>query len=90
MLSERDRQVLARMEEDLARSDPQLVQMFHEGPPRTPGRGLPSTLIVLGVVLAVAGSVIAVVPLALLGIGLIVTALCVAMVRAQVGRPRLA
>jgi hypothetical protein len=90
MLSERDRRVLARMEEDLALSDPHLVRMFHEGPPRTPGHGLPSVLIVLGLVLAVAGSMIAVVPLALLGVGFIGTALCVAVVRAHAGRPGLA
>jgi hypothetical protein len=90
MLSERDRRVLARMEEDLSQSDPQLVRMFHEGPPRTPGHGLPCTLIALGLVIAVAGSMIAVVSLALLGVGLIATALYVAMLRAQPGRPRLA
>jgi hypothetical protein len=90
MLSERDRRVLARIEEDLAQSDPELVRMFHEGVPRARGQGLPATLVALGLLLAVGGALIAVLPLALLGVVMIVAALYVATVRAQLGRPRLA
>lgn len=83
MLSERDRRVLARIEEHLAQTDPDLVRLFREGPRRGRGNGLPGALIALGLLLAVLGSMLATVPVALLGVSMIVLALYVALVRAH-------
>lgn len=94
MISERDRRALAKIEQHLIATDPELVRMFREGPRRTGrghGHGLPSALIVFGIVVAIFGSVISTAAVALLGVAFIVLALYVAAVRADVWkRPRLA
>jgi len=91
MLSDRDRRVLARIEAHLTETDPDLVRLFHEGPRRSWGRGLPHTLLVFGLVMIVLGSVLAAVPVALFGMMLTLVALWVASVRPQgFLRPRLA
>lgn len=91
MISERDRRALAGIEQHLVATDPDLVRMFREGPRRRPGQGLPCVLVVLGVVLAVFGSIISTLAVAVLGIAFILVALYVSAVRAGVWkRPRLA
>ncbi|MGD9525284.1 DUF3040 domain-containing protein [Pseudonocardia sp.] len=91
MISERDRRALAKIEEHLAATDPELVRMFREGPRRRSRLGLPGALIALGVVLAVFGSIISTLAVALLGVAFIVVALYIAALRAGVWRrPRLA
>ncbi|MGQ0573762.1 MAG: DUF3040 domain-containing protein [Pseudonocardia sp.] len=90
MLSERDRRELAGIEQGLVTTDPDLVRMFREGPRRERGEVRPTTLLVVGLVLAVVGSMLAMVPLALGGVTLVVAALYVASVQAHAGPPRFA
>jgi hypothetical protein len=92
MISERDRRALARIEEHLAETDPDLVRMFREGPRRRrSAHGLPGVLIGIGVLLAVFGSIISTLAVALLGVALIVVALYITALRGGLWRrPRLA
>jgi Flp pilus assembly protein TadB len=91
MFSERDRRMLAAIEEHLVHTDPDLVRMFREAPRRGGGpHRLPSVLIVIGVVFSVFGIMIATVPVALLGVTLIIVAMYVASVRVSRRPPRLA
>lgn len=80
MLSERDRRVLARIEAHLRETDPDLVRLFHDGPRRLGGNGLPRTLLIFGLVLLVLGCVANAVPVALFGVGLTFVALWAASV----------
>jgi len=68
MLSDREQLVLEWIEAHLYETDPELVRMFRQGPPRagTP-HGAPRVMIVFGLVTVAFGAVVAVVPLALSG-----------------------
>ena len=75
MLSERERRVLARIERQLADTDPALAQILSSGMLPRPRWANPTALLIIGLVLLVFGSVIAAVPVAVLGIGMAVMAL---------------
>ena len=75
MLSERERRVLARIERQLADTDPGLAQILSSGMLPRPRWANPTALLIIGLVLLVFGSVIAAVPVAVLGIGMAVMAL---------------
>lgn len=91
MLSDRERRTLARIERELVASDPDLVRLFHgaaAGPTDSPA---PIFLLVTGLVLLVLGSLIAVVPVAVVGMIFSVVALFTARGRtSMIGRTRFA
>lgn len=65
MLNDRERRVLARMERELAASDPDLVRLFRSArPSRVSG---PTLLLALGLAVMVLGSAMVSVPIAVLG-----------------------
>ncbi|MDT7578078.1 MAG: hypothetical protein QOH17_4411 [Pseudonocardiales bacterium] len=76
MLSERERRVLDRMEQDLRRSDPALVRKFA----RMRARRIsgPAMLLTVGLAIMVFGSAIVSVPVAVLGMGIAAIALVAA------------
>ena len=85
MLSERERRVLARIERHLADTDPGLAQILSSGRLPRPRWANPTALLIIGLALLVFGSVIAAVPVAVLGIGMAVMALFTAHRRPRLG-----
>jgi hypothetical protein len=78
-MSDRERRVLESIEQELRRSDPELVRLFARlGRRRMTG---PSMLLALGLVVMVLGSAIVSVAVAVLGIGIAVAALVAAYYR---------
>ena len=78
-MSDRERRVLESIEQELRRSDPELVRLFARlGRRRMTG---PSMLLALGLVVMVLGSAIVSVPVALLGIAIAAVALVAAYYR---------
>ena len=75
MLSDRERRTLARIERELTASDPDLVQLFARAAARRSDSDAPIFLLVTGLVLLVFGSLIAVVPVAVIGMIVSVVAL---------------
>lgn len=80
MLNERERRMLARIERQLAETDPDFVRLFAAA-----GRGsdstVPTFLLVTGLALLVLGSLVVAVPVALTGITLSLFALFIAHTR---------
>ena len=68
VLSERELRTLARIERHIADTDPALAQVLSTGTLPRPRWANPTALLVTGLVLLVFGSVIAAVPVAVLGI----------------------
>ncbi|OLT17642.1 hypothetical protein BJF78_12695 [Pseudonocardia sp. CNS-139] len=85
MLSERERRTLARIERHLADSDPALARVLASGTLPRPRWAHPPALLVSGLLLLVFGSVIATLPVAVLGIGLAMAAMLVAHHRPSLG-----
>ena len=85
MLSERERRTLARIERHLADTDPALALVLSTGTLPRPRWANPTALLVMGLVLLVFGSVIAAVPVAVLGIALAVLAMFTAHRRPTLG-----
>jgi hypothetical protein len=75
VLSERERRTLARIERHIADTDPALAQVLSTGRLPRSWWANPTALLVTGLVLLVFGSVIAAVPVAVLGIGMAVLAM---------------
>jgi hypothetical protein len=86
VLSDRERRTLARIERELTTSDPDLVKLFVAAGLRDTSRPVPVLLLVTGLALLVFGSVIAVVPVAVLGMVLSVFALFTARGRTSMLR----
>ncbi len=76
MLSDRERNVLARIEQELMATDPAFVRQFAS--PRRRLVGGPALLLALGLAVMVFGSAIISVEVAVLGIGIAVVALVAA------------
>jgi Protein of unknown function (DUF3040) len=74
VLSDRERTVLARIEQELTASDPAFVRMFVAPRRRRLASG-PALLLALGLAVMVLGSAIISVEVAVLGIGIAVVAL---------------
>lgn len=85
MLSERERRTLDRIERHLADTDPALADVLSTGALPRNRFANPTALLVAGLVLLVLGSVIAAVPVALLGIALAVLAMFTAHRRPTLG-----
>jgi hypothetical protein len=85
VLSERELRTLARIERHIADTDPALAQVLSTGTLPRPRWANPTALLVAGLVLLVFGSVIAAVPVAVLGITLAVLALFTAHHRPRLG-----
>ena len=86
MLSDRERRVLERIEQELKRSDPDLVRMFTRM--RTRRASGPAVLLGVGLVVMVLGSAIVSVSVAMLGIAIAGIALFAAYHRRPFGFPR--
>lgn len=86
MLSERERRALARIERELTASDPDLVRLFAGAAVRGSGSDAPILLLVTGLALLVFGSLIAVVPVAVIGMIVSVVALFTARGRTSMIR----
>ncbi|MBN9098936.1 MULTISPECIES: DUF3040 domain-containing protein [unclassified Pseudonocardia] len=86
MLSDRERRTLARIERELVASDPDLVRLFAGAASRRPERDTPIFLLVTGLALLVFGSLIAVVPVAVVGMIVSVVALFTARGRTSMIR----
>lgn len=86
MLNDRERQVLARIENDFARTDPAFVRLFSSVGQRVrvPARSMhaagpgPCLMLVCGLMLIVAGGITAMAPVAVAGATLCLLALGVA------------
>jgi hypothetical protein len=76
VLSDRERRVLDRIEQELRRSDPDLVRKFTRMRSRRMSR--PAVLLTIGLVVMVFGSAIVSVPVAVLGIAIAAIALVAA------------
>jgi hypothetical protein len=85
VLSERERRALARIERHLADSDPVLAHILSSGTLPRPQWANPTMLLISGLMLLVFGSVIAAVPVAVLGIALAVLAMFTAHRRPRLG-----
>ncbi len=85
MLSDRERRVLERIEQELKRSDPDLVRMFTRM--RTRRASGPAVLLGVGLVVMVLGSAIVSVSVAMLGIAIAGVALFAAYHRRPFGFP---
>lgn len=83
MLSDRERRVLDRIEQELRRSDPDLVRKFARMRARRVSG--PAMLLAFGLVLMVFGSAIVSVPVALLGMAVAAIALAGAYYRRPMG-----
>ncbi|MFC4946921.1 DUF3040 domain-containing protein [Pseudonocardia sp. GCM10023141] len=86
MLSERERRILARIERHLVESDPDLARLFagHLRAYRSTSiSGAHTLMLVAGLVMLVAGSLLAVIPIAITGMVVSVFALFVAHTRPQ-------
>jgi hypothetical protein len=81
VLSDRERRVLERIEQELRRSDPDLVRMFSRMRRRRAGG--PAVLLGVGLVVMVLGSAIVSVAVAALGMAIA----CIALVAAYHRRP---
>jgi Protein of unknown function (DUF3040) len=82
VLNDRERRVLARIERELAASDPDLVRLFRSArPSRVSG---PTLLLAVGLAVMVLGSALVSVPIAVLGMIVSCWAL-VAAYRAPIG-----
>lgn len=91
MLSDRERRALARMERELNASDPDLVRLFASTASSGADSPLPTFLLVAGLALLVFGSLIAAVPVAVVGMVLSVFALFTARGRtSMIRRPGVA
>jgi hypothetical protein len=86
VLSDRERRTLARIERELTASDPDLVRLFARAARRGSDSSTPIVLLVTGLAVLVFGSVIAVVPVAVLGMVLSVFALFTARGRTSMLR----
>lgn len=88
MLSDRERQTLARIERHLVESDPELAGLFARAALRGSGNATSTFLLVAGLALLVLGSAVAAVPVAVAGMGLAVFALLTTHSRPTgLGRP---
>ena len=85
MLSDRERRVLERIEQELRRSDPDLVRKFTRM--RTRRASGPAVLLGVGLVVMVLGSAIVSVAVAMLGIAIAGIALFLAYHRRPFGFP---
>ncbi|MHA6797227.1 DUF3040 domain-containing protein [Pseudonocardia bannensis] len=96
MLSDRERGVLARIEQDLTVSDPDLVRLFgtlgqkragRPGPRSMSGAGvMPRVLLIMGLVLLLFGGATAAIPIA--GTGIVLTLLALALAYTEASTPR--
>lgn len=86
MLSDRERRTLARIERELTASDPDLVRLFADKVTRGSAGDTPIFLLVTGLALLVFGSLIAVVPVAVVGMIVSVVALFTARGRTSMIR----
>ena len=86
MLSDRERRTLARIERELIASDPDLVRLFAGGAARDADGVAPIFLLVMGLALLVFGSLIAIVPIAVVGMIVSVVALFTARGRTSMIR----
>jgi hypothetical protein len=85
VLSERERRTLARIERHLADTDPTLAHVLSTGTLPRSRWANPTVLLITGLVLLVFGSVIAAVPVAVLGIAMAVLAMFTAHRRPRLG-----
>lgn len=86
MLSDRERRTLARIERHLTESDPDLVRLFARAAARDSDSPTPIFLLVTGLALLVFGSLIAAVPVAVVGMIVSVVALFTARGRTSMIR----
>lgn len=86
MLSERERRILARIERHLIESDPDLVRLFARATAHDSNSSAPLFLLVTGLALLVFGSLIAAVPVAVVGMIVSVVALFTARGRTSIIR----
>jgi hypothetical protein len=75
VLSERESRTLARIERHLAATDPRLARILSTGVLPRPRWANPTVLLVIGLLMLAFGSVIAAVPVVLLGIAMGVIAM---------------
>lgn len=80
MINERERRVLARIEQHLVTSDPEFARLFHTAARRQSGT-TPRTLLAMGLALLVLGAAVAAVPVAVFGMIVSVVALFAAYQR---------
>jgi len=91
VLSDREWRTLARIERELTATDPDLVRLFHGAAVRDLDSPMPTFLLVAGLVLIVFGSLIAAVPVAVVGMVMSVFALFTARGRtSMIRRPGVA
>lgn len=92
MLSDRERRILARIERQLVESDPDLARMFSgEFRLTRSGSGVPTLMLIAGLMMLVTGSLLAIIPVALAGMAISVFALFMAHARpTEFGRPSIA
>ncbi|MBA3907930.1 MAG: DUF3040 domain-containing protein [Pseudonocardiales bacterium] len=83
MLSDRERRVLDRIEQELRRSDPALVRKFTRMRPRRMSG--PAMLLTFGLAMMVLGSAVVSVPVAVLGMAVAAIALVGAYYRRPMG-----
>ena len=81
MLNERERRELARIEQELQRSDPDLARMFARRRPRRISGA--AVLLTLGMIVMMVGSAMVSVTIAVLGIGIAIVALITAYHRSR-------
>ena len=85
MLSERERLTLARIERHIAATDPALARILSTGTLPRPRWASPTLLLVTGLLMLVFGSVIAAVPVVVLGIAMAALAMFTAHRRPGLG-----
>lgn len=91
MLNERERRVLAWIERHLTETDPDLVRLFHGGSPKISTNGPARSLLTIGLILLVLGSVAGAIPVGMFGVAISVLALWIAYAGSGgFGSPRLA
>lgn len=86
MLNDRERRTLARIERQLVESDPDLARLFAEAALRNGEGSGPTVMLAVGLALMVFGSMVTLVPIAVVGMLVSLTALYVAARRPGTGR----